>query len=52
MQKSEVADLAMIPLHRLIGELTNKETAIKYVPYGQDYFKTVFKLIETKLQLL
>lgn len=52
MQVAEIDDLALVPIHKLIGELKKMDTSLNYVPYGPDYYSTVFKAIGNKLKLL
>jgi isopentenyldiphosphate isomerase len=50
MQVAEVDDLAMISIKKISTELKNTVTCSYYVPYGPDYYKTIFTAIENKLQ--
>lgn len=48
-QDSEVEALHLIPLSQFSKEISNKNTLKKYVPYKEDYYRLVVKLIQEKL---
>ncbi len=48
-QDSEVEALHLIPLSQFSEEISHKNTLKKYVPYKEDYYQLVVKLIQEKL---
>lgn len=48
-QESEVADLALIRLHKFTEETWGLANLRKYVPHGAEYYKTIIKAIEARL---
>lgn len=48
-QKSEVADLALMPLLKFSEETWGLSSVRKYVPHGAEYYKTIVKAIKEQL---